>query len=95
LLIPFVESYLNELRIVNEDIIINYPILDMDTDDGSDSGYNYIPEADGELLTVYAIAKEFSFAVDYLESQRYSEYLRWLGRYKAIHWSPKQNGRRD
>lgn len=73
--------------------MLNYPILDMTDDDGKESGYDYIPADDGELLTVYAIAKEFNFAVDYLESRRYSEYLRWLGRYKAIHWSPKQNGR--
>lgn len=64
----------------------------MDIGDGEESGLDYIPEEDAELLTVYAIAKEFSFAVDYLESTRYSEYMRWLARYKALQWRPKSNG---
>lgn len=91
--IPFVGNYLREIKYVSETILIDYPILDMEIGDGEESGLDYIPENDAEILTVYAIAKEFNFAYEHLESMQYSEYLRWLARYKALQWRPKSNGR--
>ena len=71
------------------EIILNeYPILEMKSAGSDDeSGFDWIPEADTEEITTRFIAKEFGISYDWLNEMIYHDYLIWLARYKAVHWT--------
>ena len=80
------QSYQLELYFV-ERRLEEYLILNMDDDDGRETGFDFIPDEDCEEVTCRFIAKEFNISYDHLTTIRYSEYLRWVARYKAVHWT--------
>lgn len=51
-----------------------------------ESGYDYIPEEDGEEINVRLICKEFGLSYKELSECSYSDYLKWCARYKAVHF---------
>ena len=66
-----------------------YPILDMHLPK-KETGFDYIPEEDGEEINVRLICVQFGLQYKELSECRYSEYLKWVARYKAYHFDSEQ-----
>ena len=55
-----------------------------------ETGFDYIPEEDGEEINVRLICVQFGLQYKELSECRYSEYLKWVARYKAYHFDSEQ-----
>ena len=51
-----------------------------------ETGFDWIPEEDGEEINIRMICKEFGLEYQYLSDCKYSDYLIWCARYKAYHF---------
>lgn len=63
-----------------------YPILDMAQVQKKKSGFDFIPEADREEINIRLICQQFGLKYEEVSDCRYSDYLRWVARYKAYHY---------
>lgn len=98
MLVFFVKNYNYEIGYANEvlewDIFhikpINHETGEQYTaDDSPITGYEHVPESEHAFMTATWLAKETNTTVEFLTEQiLYRDYLRRLGRVKALHWQP-------